>query len=175
VFKIKKEKTCCFTGHRQISQSEVNNIKEKLKQTILGLYGLGVVYFGSGGALGFDTLAAQCVLELKQIYPRLKLIMVLPCKEQAYRWSNNDKAVYSIILRHADKTTYTSEHYSQYCMHVRNRHLVDSSYYCICYLNKSTGGTAYTVSYAINKGLKIINLVNSDFDEIHNNKPRKSN
>jgi len=171
---MKKEQTCCFTGHRQIPKSEVGNLKEKLKQAILRLCVEGVVYFGSGGALGFDMLAAQCVLELKQIYPQLKLIMVLPCKEQAYRWSNEDKSIYAMILHLADKVTYTSEHYTRYCMHVRNRHLVDNSNYCICYLNKSDGGTAYTVSYAINKGLKIINLSNEDFEEIHN-KSRKLN
>ncbi|MDD4474959.1 MAG: SLOG family protein [Eubacteriales bacterium] len=159
---MKKDKTCCFTGHRQIPKSELGNIKDKLKQTILTLYGKGVVYFGSGGALGFDTLAAQCVLELKQTYPQFKLIMVLPCKEQAYRWSNEDKSIYAMILRLADKVTYTSEHYTRYCMHVRNRHLVENSNYCICYLTQNTGGTAYTVSFAIKNNLKIINLGDGD-------------
>lgn len=33
----------------------------------------GYVYFGAGGALGFDTLAAQMVLKLKERYPDIKL------------------------------------------------------------------------------------------------------
>ncbi len=44
------------------------------------------------------------------------------------------------------------------CIVKRNRHLVDYSSACICYLNKSTGGTAYTVEYAKKRGLQIINL-----------------
>ena len=43
-------------------------------------------------------------------------------------------------------------------MHKRNRHLVDNSSVCVCYLNKENGGTAYTVRYAGKKGLEIINL-----------------
>ena len=43
-------------------------------------------------------------------------------------------------------------------MHQRNRALVDRSAFCICYLRTQTGGTAYTVRYAREKGLKIWNL-----------------
>ena len=43
-------------------------------------------------------------------------------------------------------------------MHKRNRHLVDNSSVCVCYLAKDSGGTDYTVGYARLKGLKVINL-----------------
>ena len=43
-------------------------------------------------------------------------------------------------------------------MFERNRKLVDMSTYCICYLTKATGGTAYTVKYAKKKNLQIINI-----------------
>lgn len=43
-------------------------------------------------------------------------------------------------------------------MHRRNRHLVDHSGTCICYLTRSTGGAAYTVDYARRKGLHVINI-----------------
>ena len=98
------------------------------------------------------------VLELRKKHPQIKLIMVLPCKEQAERWSEKDKQTYAYILSNADKKVYTSEHYHSGCMHKRNRHLVDSSGVCICYLTDSKGGTAYTVDYAKQKGLKIINI-----------------
>lgn len=42
-------------------------------------------------------------------------------------------------------------------MHKRNRYLVDNSSVCVCYLTEDTGGTAYTVNYAIKSGLKVIN------------------
>ena len=37
-------------------------------------------------------------------------------------------------------------------MHKRNRHLVDNSSRCICFLTEKTGGTFYTVNYASEHG-----------------------
>lgn len=53
---------------------------------------------------------------------------------------------------------YTAQQYTKGCMHKRNRHLVDNSSVCVCYLNRESGGTAYTVNYAKKNGLEIINL-----------------
>ena len=66
--------------------------------------------------------------------------------------------IYESIKEQADKVVYTSEEYTRGCMHKRNRHLVDNSSVCICYLTESTGGTAYTVNYAKEKGLMTINV-----------------
>ena len=74
-----KEKTCCFTGHRDIPLLQLPIIKSKLKKTIIEYIEKGYCYFGAGGALGFDTIAAQTVLNLKENYPQIKLILVLPC------------------------------------------------------------------------------------------------
>lgn len=153
-----REKTCCFTGHREIPFLKSAAIQKRLKKTLEDLIGKGYCYFGAGGALGFDTLAAQTVLELKSKYPQIRLILVLPCLSQADRWSDKDKAVYEDIKYRADKVVYTSQEYFSGCMHKRNRHLVDNSSVCICYLTKNTGGTAYTVDYADRNGLKVINM-----------------
>ena len=118
----------------------------------------GYRYFGCGGALGFDTLAAQTVLRLREIYPEIRLILVLPCRDQTRRWKQGDVAEYDRIMKAADKVTYTSEQYYSGCMHKRNRHLVDYSSLCICYLTEQSGGTSYTVNYAQSQGLKIINV-----------------
>ena len=153
-----KNKTACFTGHRDIPSSQVPLIKQKLKTILKQLICQGYCYFGVGGALGFDTLAAQIVIELKKQYSQIKLILVLPCKDQASRWNSQDMEEYERIKACADKIVYTSEHYYNGCMQKRNRHLVDYSSLCICYLTKQSGGTQYTVDYAGAKGLTIINL-----------------
>ena len=106
----------------------------------------GYRYFGCGGALGFDTLAAQTVLELKNEYPQIRLILVLPCRDQTRDWKEADIAEYERIMKAADKVTYTSEQYYSGCMHN------------ICYLTEQSGGTAYTVNYARSQGLSIINV-----------------
>lgn len=152
-----KEKTCCFTGHRQIPLEYLPALSKKLRDTLICYIEQGYRFFGAGGALGFDTIAAQMVLELKKQYPDIKLILVLPCRDQADRWSSQDIEEYERIKTRADKVVYTSERYFNGCMQKRTRHLVDYSSLCICYLNKMTGGTAYTVNYAAKNKLTIIN------------------
>ena len=154
----KRAQTCCFTGHRKIPHEQFAHIQKRLKETIQALIQKGVIYYGAGGALGFDTLAAQTVLELKTIYPQIKLILVLPCLSQTKGWSARDIEIYEDIKLKADKVVYTSQEYIKGCMHKRNRHLVDNSNTCICYLTEKSGGTAYTVDYARNNNLTIINL-----------------
>ncbi len=151
------DKTCCFTGHREISDN-ISELKARLIDVLKQQIENGIVYFGAGGARGFDALAAQTVIELKRIYPHIKLILVLPCRDQTAVWSKTDVAIHEGIKQGCDKITVLSPHYYKGCMHVRNRHLVNHSSVCICYKRKNTGGTYYTVNYAKQKGLKIIEL-----------------
>jgi len=153
-----KDKTCCFTGHRKISFLQAAAIRRGLEQAVEASIQKGYLYFGAGGALGYDTIAAQTVLKLREKYPQIKLILVLPCRTQTRGWKQADIDEYERIMAAADKVTYTSEEYTRGCMHKRNRHLVDNSSLCICYLTERSGGTAYTVDYAKKNGLDIINI-----------------
>ncbi|MCM1545094.1 MAG: DUF1273 domain-containing protein [Ruminococcus sp.] len=159
-----RKETCCFSGHRKIPPNEKEIIAKRLKHEIVNLIHQGVKYFGTGGALGFDTIAAQTIIELRSIYPQIRLILVFPCKTQSQNWSEADKAIYEKIKNECDKCVYISDEYTYDCMHKRNRHLVNYSDFCICYLTKNHGGTAYTVEYAIKNGLKIINIVPNNFN-----------
>lgn len=151
--------TCCFTGHRKIPLDQLESVTQRLRDAVIASIKDGYLYFGAGGALGFDTLAAQTVLDLKKDYPQIKLILVLPCKTQTRGWRQEDIEEYNRIIRAADKVVYTSNNYYNGCMQIRNRHLVEYSSLCICYLNKTTGGTAYTVEYAKKNKLNIINCL----------------
>ncbi len=153
-----KDKTCCFTGHRVIPGQQYESIYNALKAEVISLIETGYCYFCVGGALGFDTLSAQTILELRQIYPQIELILVLPCMEQTRGWSEKDIAVYEDIKNRCNKVTYTSEHYYSGCMHRRNRHLADNSTVCIAYLTRQTGGTAFTVDYAKKQNVRVINI-----------------
>ena len=154
-----KEKTCCFTGHRDIPSGAYQHIFNKTEETVESLIKKGYLYFGAGGALGFDTIAAFTVLKLKERYPDIRLILVLPCYSQTRGWSSEDVKIYENIKEQADKVVYTSEEYTRGCMHKRNRHLVDNSSACIAYLTEDKGGTAYTVDYAQKHGLVVYNIV----------------
>ena len=153
-----RKQTCCFTGHRQIPAEKRAEIADRLECVIVNLYQRGIRYYGAGGALGFDTLAAQAVIHLRESCSSMKLILVLPCLAQTRGWRPEDVAEYERIKDLADKVVYTSQEYSRGCMHKRNRHLVDNSGVCVCYLTDDSGGTAYTVKYAEKQGLEIINV-----------------
>lgn len=157
-----KCRTVCFTGHRVLPTEKISEILKSLEDALVALIEQGYCYFGAGGALGLDTLAAQAVLRLRERYPQIRLILVLPCRNQTRGWPQADVDIYEEIKRCADKVTYTSESYFRGCMQKRNRHLVDNSSVCICYLTKPTGGTAYTVNYARRSGLRIINIAGPD-------------
>ncbi len=154
-----REKTCCFTGHREIPAEKYMYIKGRLDEELERLIKNGIRVFCAGGAKGFDTVAAMSVLAAKERYPEIKLSLILPCADQAEHWSEIDKLNYEEIKRRADEVTILRDHYTRFCMQQRNRALVDSASVCICYLEKSTGGTAYTVNYAKKSGIKIINLI----------------
>ena len=156
---VDKFKVVCFSGHRKLPQN-LTEIRENLEKAIISLINQGVVFFGNGGAVGFDALAATTVLKLKKDYPHIKLVMVLPCppEQQSLKWNEEQKKRYYEILEQADKVRVLSPKYTNTCMLDRNRHLVDNSAYLICYLRENSGGTFYTVNYAQQKGLKILRI-----------------
>jgi len=153
----RKAETACFTGHREMKMA-TGEVKRRLSELLDILISRGVLFYGCGGAWGFDFLAAEMVIEKKKTNPAVKLILVLPCKDQDKGWRPEQQATYAYIKTQADKTVYTAEKYFRGCMHKRNRHLVDNSKFCISLLEKHQGGTYYTFQYAMDKGLTIYNL-----------------
>ena len=153
-----REITCCFTGHRDLPLNCREALAAKLHETITELIQRRVQFYRAGGALGFDTLAAQTVLKLRKEYPSIKLVLMLPCLTQTRGWSVEDVREYEKIKGMADEVIYTSQEYTRGCMFRRNRCLVDNSRICVCYFTEDKGGTAYTVNYAKKQGLEIINL-----------------
>ena len=156
--KSMRAQTCCFTGHRDVPTELKPYIAKQLERILRNLIGEGIRYFGSGGARGFDLMAADTVLQLKKEFPCIKLIMVLPCQDQTRGWKGEDLRHYEQVLSQADKVVYVQEEYTPGCMQKRNRHLVDNSSICVAYCTRNTGGTAYTVRYAIGKGVSITSL-----------------
>ena len=158
---MNKEKAVCFTGHRGIGDESYIKLMSVLLETIQQKIDDGYTIFCTGGALGFDTMAAVAVLRLKEKYRNIKLHLYLPCRDQHSKWPASDKAVYQQIADQSDRIFYTSEVYTPYCMAQRNRALVDNSSFCIAYCTQPKGGTAYTISYAMDNGVDVVNLAHN--------------
>ena len=133
---------------------------QKLRETIIDVIGQGVTEFYDGGAIGFDMLAAEAVIDLKAVYPDIKLHLLLPCppNEQTKSWNKGQIARYEKILKVADSVTVVSEHYTKDCMKQRNKRLVNLADCCICYCTNPRSGTGQTVRMAKEKGIPVINL-----------------
>lgn len=150
--------SCCFSGHRDIPEDKIPQIKARLRAEVQKQVGKGARLFYAGGARGFDTLAALTILECKKRNPQIVLILCCPCQNQTKGWNEDDIVLHEYIKKHADACIYVSEQYYSGCMHKRNRYMADRSDVCICYLTAVTGGTKYTVDYCIRKGIPYINL-----------------
>lgn len=151
--------TCFFTGHRSIPKDSMSLLTEKIDRTIEDLLGKGYCRFVCGGAVGFDTIAACRVIVAKSKHPEIEFHLVLPCRDQTAKWRNGyDLALYQRIKGLADSVTYVTDTYTSGCMHQRNRMMADMSSVCIAYYNGTRGGTSYTVRYAIDSGISLINL-----------------
>ncbi len=153
-----KNRSCCFTGHRFIPKGDMSALCRRLVESIEMLVAEGITEFYSGGAIGFDMLAAEAVLFLKDRYPQIRLHIIVPCENQDVKWSEENKIRYRKIKDSADEVRCLSPVYFNGCMQVRNRYMVDNSCVCIAYLTKMTGGTAGTVKYAQNKEIRCIIL-----------------
>ena len=157
----KKIKTVCFTGHRDINKALAPYIPSALKSEIKNLILLGATSVRAGGAMGFDTLAALCVLEQREALG-LRLELIFPCRNQTRGWSERDINYYNHILKSCDSYRYISDVYTDGCMLERNRHLVNGSDVCVAYLTQNRGGTLFTVNYARKNGVRVINLAEED-------------
>lgn len=154
-----REKTCCFSGHRDLPADELKDVQTRLYGEIRKLVKKGVTRFIAGGAVGFDMMAAVCVLNLKsQEFPQLHLTLALPCPRHFSKWPEADKQLLVPILERSDEVIFVSNEYLPGCMQKRNRFMVDRSGYLLCYHTKPSGGTAYTVNYAKKCGLSVTNV-----------------
>ena len=153
-------KSVCFTGHRYICNEE--QVKNKLTATLEILITDGATDFYAGGAVGFDTLAENAVLLLREKYPQVKLHLILPCckSDQTAKWTAEQITEYDRILTAADSAEYICEKYYYGCMKARNARLVELADCCVCYYDskKSASGTGQTVRMAERKSIFVINV-----------------
>ena len=154
-----------FTGHRpqkfpwryHEADPRCVALKAVLAEQIAALANAGVTQFLSGMAEGTDVWSALSVLTLQEKNPKVKLHCILPCREQADKWTASSQTLYRSILERADSVVYVSRAYHKNCMLERNRFLVDhASILLAVYNGEWRGGTAATMRYAQKLGREII-------------------
>ena len=154
--------SACFTGHGSFT-GDTTNLEVRLYDILeRAINKESISDFYCGGAVGWDELAARTVLKLREVYPHIKLHLILPCSnvEQTTKWTTEQKTEFYRILGLADSVEYTSECYYNGCMKVRNARLVELADFCFCFLdtNRQRSGTAQTVRMAQRKKIMIVNF-----------------
>ena len=162
-----RSKTCCFTGHQDLEPWDWPKVQARLKWQMWPLISDGVLYFSVGGARGFDMLAAEFMLDTRDTAQnKLRIISVLPLPDYRADWLEEDFRRQQEIIRRSDKVVYVSRENEKGAYFARNRKLVDGSAYCISYCRRLTGGTAYTVRYAMKQGILVFNTSSWDLRQL---------
>ncbi|MDR2655266.1 MAG: DUF1273 domain-containing protein [Oscillospiraceae bacterium] len=165
--KIEIPRACCFTGSRDLSGGNREEIKSNLEYAINNMISRKQVRdFLCGGAYGFDLLAGHAAAEIKKARPEIRLFLILPCKGHYIKWKYHDIESFWLLWDKADYKVCCQENYSISGMLRRDRFLVDYSRYCAYYKAGSfSHGTKYTVDYAVSRGRKLINVMQSKEEE----------
>ncbi len=187
--KQEEKKVAAFTGHRKQRLMQVNKdyrnlsgqIREKVITMIKNLYEEGFREFYSGMAEGFDMIAAEAVLQLKEQYEDMTLVTAIPFRAQAEWFDPQDQLLYRELLKKADRVVMLSEKYYRGCYLRRDTYMVSRASMVIAYWdNVCNGGTYHTVKKAVETGREVINLftgeVITDITALQNNhEPNKPN
>lgn len=152
-------KTCFFTGHRVIASRYYETVKSYLREEILRKINCGVTEFISGGARGFDTLAAEQILDIRNDYTMIHLRMYLPCRDHDARWGIDEKQRCRNICSRADSVHYITDGIYEYgCMKKRNMAMVADADCGIAYMKRNMSGSSQTMRMAYDKGIDVINI-----------------
>ncbi len=133
-----------FCGHREVQDTE--KVRKWLYETVEGLIQEGADCFYLGGYGRFDTMAAGVVGKLKQKYPHIRCVLVLPYLDRNYDMSEYDESMYP-PLENVPR---------RYAISKRNEYMVDNADVVIAYVLYSFGGAERTLKYAERKQKRVV-------------------
>ena len=149
---VNYKSSCALTGHRQLPSNFDHKVLFDELETLIKE---GCTSFFCGMALGFDLLALQLLVELKERYP-VYIEACVPFKGQENTFPEKERKLYRDLIQRCDVVTLLSDSYKNGCYLARNRYMVDCSDLLFAYCTKSAGGAAYTVRYATSTGKRVI-------------------
>lgn len=154
-----KQVCVTFTGHRFVPLYKREELRKRIKTAVLDMYNRGCRHFYCGMAMGFDMMAAEVVVELKQTHHDLELIGVIPFIGQNSRFPVKDKQRYNCLLTKVDKKKILYSSYFKGCLLRRNDYMLEHSSIVIAYYDgKPKGGTYYTCKRAFERNMYVMNL-----------------
>lgn len=180
--------TCCFTGHRPkripwLADSEdyrTLRLKETLESLINGLSIYGVDRYITGNAKGFDTIAAEAVLDSNDYLKTSKMWDGVPKEWQPAKLeiaipfeghNGGDPRIENLQKQASIAHVVSSQSSHTHAFRERNEYMVDNADIVVAFFdnreqdtNVEKSGTFNTISYA-KKQLKTIILLNPEWVE----------
>lgn len=145
-------KSCCVTGHRQISAEKLQYTEQQLREEIVRALTDGYTHFISGFADGADLIFSGIVAEIKNEIKTVTLEAAIPYRN---RLKNSGKLFNDLLIK-CDAIGVHSEKYNADCYKHRNRFMVNNSGRVIAvYDGRKKGGTLYTLDYAHQLGREV--------------------
>lgn len=141
-----KEITATFIGHNECYGAD----HDAVRMAVISLIEKGVTNFLNGGMGGFDWLCARVVYGLKNDYPQIRNLLVIPY----LIFSIRNKDLFDDVIY---PDSFEKYHFKA-AIPKRNRYLIDNSGYAICYVKHGWGGAAKTYEIAKKKQIEIIDI-----------------
>ena len=147
-----EEKSCFFIGHREADE----RLLPRLELVIDRLIREEVVrYFYVGGYGGFDRVAAAAVRRMKQKYPDITLMLVLPyhpAERPTEAPDGFDGTYHPVGLESTPK---------RYAIVRANRIMVDTCDWLVCYVRHGASNSRKLLDYAEHlNNMGLIQIVN---------------
>lgn len=138
------EKTCCVTGHRDIPDEQIDDVKYALRREIVKAISDGYTGFMTGFADGADQYFAEIVVKLQTDLPNLRLIAVLPYRKRVGSLEARERT--KALLHACADVVVIQEEYKPNVYAKRNRYMVEHSDRVIAvYDGREKGGTVNTI------------------------------
>ena len=138
-------KSCFFIGHREADERLLSRLELVVDRLILEE---NVRYFYVGGYGGFDRVAAAAVRRMKQKYPDITLMLVLPyhpAERPAEALDGFDGSYHPDGLESTPK---------RYAIVRANRIMVDTSDWLVCYVHHGASNSRKLLEYAQRRAAK---------------------
>lgn len=142
-----------FCGHSKIADKDT--VRKRLTNEIQELLRAGYRKFYLGGYGDSNNLAAAVLDEMKEDYPDMERLLILPYPDRQVDASLYDGTLYP-PLENVPK---------RFAISRRNKWMVEKSSVIIACVDHDWGGAAKTLEHAVRKGLRIISIGGIRYDE----------
>lgn len=132
-----------FCGHGKINYD--NEVRNKLIEIIEELIEHGADEFLLGGYGNFDIMSAHIVYDLKQKYPHIQSILIVPYLNRDYDRTWYDGSIYPPLEKVPKR----------FAIVKRNEWMVDNADVIISYVKNDWGGAYKTLEYAKKREKKL--------------------